>query len=180
MRTGYTISAIGHALVLGWGLVSFSAKPFEVPPADAVVADVISETEFSQLTAGSKTAQQTSKPTPVVDKIGDVKAPSKVPQLKVADKPEVQTETAPPPAPLQPDLKPPEQKLPESKPEPKPAPSLRRRNRSPNLIRLRKPSGARRRNRKKRPRSSKKRASAKRLANAKKPAGARRLKSAKK
>src|SRR5215472_9872594 len=116
MRTGYTISAIGHALVLGWGLVWFSAKPLEVPPTDSVVADVISETEFSQLTAGSQNAKQTPKPAPVVDKAGDVKAPPKDPTLKVSDKQEVQTATATPPAPPQPDVKPPDPKPPEAKP----------------------------------------------------------------
>ncbi len=73
MRTGYTISAIGHALVLGWGLVSFSAKPFKVSPTVPVMADVISENEFNQLTAGIKTAKQATKPVAVADKIGDVK-----------------------------------------------------------------------------------------------------------
>jgi colicin import membrane protein len=122
MRAGYTISVIGHALVLGWGLVSFSAKPFDVSPTDSVMADVISETEFNNLTAGTKTAQQVTKPVPVVDKISEVKEPPKDPVQKVTDKPEVQMTAAQPPAPPPPDIKPPEQKPPESKPpEPKPA-----------------------------------------------------------
>ena len=108
MRTGYTISAIGHALVLGWGLVTFSAKPFDASPTDSVLADVISESEFNELTAGSKTAKQVAKPAPVVDKVGDVKEPTKDPLLKVSNKQEVVTETAPPPAPRPPDIKPPE------------------------------------------------------------------------
>src|SRR5262250_2940497 len=100
MRTGYTISTIGHALILGWGLVTFSAKPFKVSPTDSVLADVISESEFNQLTAGLKTAKQVAKPVPVVDKIGDVKEPPKEPAQKVSNKPEVQTAAAvQPPAP---------------------------------------------------------------------------------
>jgi colicin import membrane protein len=122
MRTGYTISAIGHALVLGWGLVSFSPKPFEVSPTDSVMADVISESEFNQLTAGIKTAQQVTKPVPVADKIGDVKEPPKDPVQKVSNKAEVQMTAAQPPAPQPPDIKPPEQKQPDVKPpEQKPA-----------------------------------------------------------
>src|SRR5215831_11145927 len=121
MRTGYTISAIGHALVLGWGLISFSAKPFEVSPTDSVMADVISETEFNQLTAGVRTAKQVTTPAPVVDKIGEVKEPPKDPVAKVTKKPEVQMTAAEPPAPRPPDIKPPEPKPPEAKPpEPKP------------------------------------------------------------
>ncbi len=111
MKAGYTISAIAHALILGWGLVSFSARPLEAPHVDPIVADVITDTELSQITAGSKTAKQTPKPTPVVDKVGEVKEQPKEPTLKVASKQEVVTTTAPPPAPPQPD----------PKPDPKPA-----------------------------------------------------------
>jgi colicin import membrane protein len=120
MKAGYTISAAAHVLVLGWGLLTFSAKPLEAPPVDAVVADVITDTEFSQITNGSKTAKQTPKPAPVVDRVGEVKEPPKEPTLKVADnKQEVLTETAPPPAPPQPDPKP--DLKPDLKPDPKPA-----------------------------------------------------------
>ena len=113
MRTGYTISVIGHALALGYSLISFSAKPFDMPVVDSVSADVISEAEFSRLTAGSKTAKTVAKPVPVVDKIGAVKDPPKDPMRKAADKPPVQMAAAQPP---------PAVKLPEPKPaEPKPA-----------------------------------------------------------
>jgi len=128
MRTGYTISAVGHALVLAWGLVSFSAKPFEISPEDSVLADVISESEFNELTAGSKTARQVTKPSPIVDKIGEVKETPKEPVQKISDKPEVRTTTAPPPEPAPPDVKPPEPKpaaapptaMADPKPEPDP------------------------------------------------------------
>jgi colicin import membrane protein len=71
------------------------------------MADVISESEFNQLTAGIKTAQQVTKPVPVVDKIGDVKEPPKDPVQKVSNKQEVQPTAAQPPAPQPPDIKPP-------------------------------------------------------------------------
>ncbi len=122
MKAGYTISAAAHVLILGWGLLSFSARPLEAPHVDSIVADVITDTEFSQITAGSRTAKQTPKPTPVVDKVGEVKEPPKDPMLKVATKQEVVTDTAPPPAPPQPDPKP-DPKPAEAKPqEPTPAP----------------------------------------------------------
>src|SRR5215472_6386800 len=126
MRTGYTISAIGHALMLAWGLVSFSAKPFEMSPEDSVLADVISESEFNQLTAGSKTASLVTKPSPIVDKIGEAKESPKDAVQKVVNKPEVLTETAPPPDAKPPDIKPPEPKPAAAPPaatiEPKPEP----------------------------------------------------------
>ncbi len=112
MRTGYTISVIGHALALGYGLISFSAKPFDIPPIDSVSADVISEAEFTKLTAGSKTAKAVAKPIPVVDKIGAVKDPPKDPMRKAADKPPIQMAAAQPP----PAMKPPEPKPAEAKP----------------------------------------------------------------
>jgi colicin import membrane protein len=112
MRTGYTISAVGHALVLAWGLVAFAAKPFDMSPIDSVSADVISESEFTQLTAGSKNAKKVTKPLPVADKIGEVKEAPKDPIQKLTEKAEVQMAAAQPP----PDIKPPEAKPPEPKP----------------------------------------------------------------
>lgn len=118
MKAGYTISVLAHGLALAWALVSFSAQPLEAPPVDPIVADVVTDTEFSQITAGVTTAKQTPTPKPVVDKVADVRDPApKAPELKVA-KQEVLTPTAPPPAPPQPDPKP--DPTPEVKPDPKP------------------------------------------------------------
>jgi outer membrane biosynthesis protein TonB len=129
MRTGYTISAIGHCLVLAYSLYSYSAKPFDMVPMDSVTADVISDREFSQLMNGSKTALKVAKPLPVVDKIGERKEVVPDPAPKVTEKPEIKVaEAAPPPKLAEP--KPPEPKLPEPKPpeakppEPKPAAAL--------------------------------------------------------
>jgi colicin import membrane protein len=120
MKAGYAISAVAHAVILGWGLYSFSVKPLEAPEADAVVADVITETEFSQITAGMKTAKQMPKPTPVIDKVGDVREPPKEPMIKVAAKQEVLTTTVPPPSP--PEVKPPPDPKPtDAKAEPQPS-----------------------------------------------------------
>jgi outer membrane biosynthesis protein TonB len=115
MKAGYTISALAHALLLAWGLWSFSPPPLKAPQVDPIVVEVIMETDVTQITAGSKTAKQTPAPTPVVDKVGEVKEQPKEPTLKVA-KEEVVTTTAPPPAPPQPDP------VPEAKPESKPVP----------------------------------------------------------
>src|ERR1700674_4000695 len=98
MTTGTTISAIGHGLVLASGLFWFSAKPFEHAPVDSVMADVISEREFSRLTAGLKTAPKLDKPQPMVDRIGEPKEPAKDPVAKVLDKPDIQTAEARPTA----------------------------------------------------------------------------------
>jgi outer membrane biosynthesis protein TonB len=116
VRTGTTISTIGHSVFLAWGLISFSARPFDVPPVDSIATDVISETEFSQLTAGVKTAPKVAKPQPVVDKVGAPSEPVKQPKAKPVDKPLPQiAEATPPPAPSKPE--------PPTKSDTKPAPS---------------------------------------------------------
>jgi len=119
MKTGWVISAIVHAALLAWGLISFSARPLEAKPTDALPVDIISTSEFSQLTAGVKNAKTVETPKPLVDKVGDPKPAEEV-TPKVADKPEVKTAAAEPehvPMP-EPKPKPPEPK-PEKKPEPK-------------------------------------------------------------
>ena len=45
-------SIILHVLVIGWGLVSFSARSYEVPPSLAV--DIISSDQLAKMTAGMK------------------------------------------------------------------------------------------------------------------------------
>lgn len=121
MKTGTTISAIGHGLVLAWCLLTLSARPYDLAPVESVSADVISDSEFSKLLAGSKTAPQAPKPQPVVDKTGPASEPVKDATAKPADKPPVQMAQAAPPEAKPPEPKPPEPKPPELKaPEPKP------------------------------------------------------------
>jgi outer membrane biosynthesis protein TonB len=122
MKSGATISAVGHSLVLAWCLLSFSATPYAVAPVDSVAVDVISENELSQLVAGSKTAPQAEKPQPVIDRIGEPHEPVKDALAKPVDKPPVLMAEASPPEANPPEAKPPEAKPPPPKPaESKPA-----------------------------------------------------------
>jgi outer membrane biosynthesis protein TonB len=124
MKTGTTISTVGHGLVLACCLLSFSAKPYAIAPADSVAVDVISENELSQLMAGSKTAPQAEKPQPVIDRIGEPHEPVNDALAKPVDKPSVQMAEASPPEANPPEAKPPDAKPPEAKPPaPKPAES---------------------------------------------------------
>jgi colicin import membrane protein len=116
MKTGTTISAVGHGAVLAWCLLSFSAKPYAIAPVDSVTVDVISENELSQLVAGAKTAPQAKKPQPVIDRIGDPREPVKDVLAKPVDKPPVQMAEASPPAATPPEAKPSPPKPAESKP----------------------------------------------------------------
>jgi colicin import membrane protein len=118
MKSGVTISTAAHALLLAWGLLSFSAKPFDAATAESLPVDVISATEFSQMTAGAKTAPKAETPKPVVEKIADTTPPPKDLTAKISDKPAIEAakDDAPPPVPEvkpQPDKKPPEEKKPD-------------------------------------------------------------------
>lgn len=104
-----------HVLVIGWGLLSFSSKAFELPPQDAVAVDTISEDQLAKVMAGMKSGKKES-PKPLVEKVAEAKPPVEDAVGKISEKAPVVTETAPPPEP-----KPPEkivEKPVEKKPDP--------------------------------------------------------------
>jgi outer membrane biosynthesis protein TonB len=114
MKRSLIISSIAHVIVLGWGLVAFAARPNDAPPVDALPVEFISANQLSQLTNGVKNAPKAlENPKPLADKVGDPK-PVKELAPKVADKPEIRTDSAAAAAPPKPQPKP------EVKPEPKP------------------------------------------------------------
>jgi outer membrane biosynthesis protein TonB len=118
MRKAYVISAIGHAVVLLWGVWSFAAKPLPVPPAEAVPVSLITISELTQMTAGDKSAAKVETPKPLVEKVDEPK-PVEDPAAKVVEKKEVKAAREPPPAP---ETKPveakPEKKQAETPPDP--------------------------------------------------------------
>jgi colicin import membrane protein len=134
MKPGLTISCLAHAVALLWGLVAFAAKPNDAPAVESLPVEFVSATEFSQLTAGVKNAPKPlEQPKPLADKVGEPN-PAKQLAAKVADKPDVITDGAPPPEPkpepkqepkpqakAEPKLEPKPAEKPEAKPEPKPA-----------------------------------------------------------
>lgn len=98
MKPGLAASTVAHAAILVFTLVSFSgAKPYEQSP-DAVPVDVISATDFTKLTKGSKSAQKTEKPQQVAEKVAEP-TPVEDPKLKVSKDPPVEATAPPPPAP---------------------------------------------------------------------------------
>ena len=119
MKRSVIISSIAHVVVLGWGLVAFAARPSDAPPVEALPVEFISANQLSQLTHGVKNAPKAlDNPKPLVDKIGEPK-PVKELAPKVADKPEIRTDSAAAAAPPKQEPKP--EPKPEVKPEPKPA-----------------------------------------------------------
>ncbi len=103
MRSGLTISCVGHALALICGLLAISAHPIDAPPVATLPVSFISDKDFTQMTKGVKNAPQLKIPDlkPLADKVDAEKS---VDQLapKVADKPAITTDIS------------------QSKPEPKP------------------------------------------------------------
>ena len=85
-----------HVLVLGWGLVSFSSKAFDLMPEESVPVDVISSDQLAKVMAGMKTGQKA--PTPLVEKVAEAK-PVEDAVGKITEKAPVVTDTAPPPTP---------------------------------------------------------------------------------
>ncbi len=104
-----------HLAVLGWGLVSFQSKAFEVTPGESLPVDVISSDQLAKVMAGMKTGKK-ENPKPLVEKVAEAKPPIEDQVGKITEKPPVVTEAAPKPAP--PVEKPVEKKPDPPKPEP--------------------------------------------------------------
>jgi hypothetical protein len=85
MRTGLTISGVGHAAVLLWCLLTLVARPYHTDSTQALPIDVISTSDFSQMTNGAKNAPPAARPKPVADKVA-VAAPVADPAAKLATK----------------------------------------------------------------------------------------------
>ena len=99
-----------HVLVIGWGLISFSARSLEAPPPESMPVDIISADQLSRITAGIKTGEK-DKPKPLVEKIADAR-PVDDAVGKITEKKEIVTASAPEPPPK------PVEKPVEKKPDP--------------------------------------------------------------
>ena len=124
MKPGMTISCVGHAAALIFGLMAISAQPMEPPPVQALPVSFVSEKDFSQLPLGVKNAPQLKVPDikPLADKVDEQKSVDQQ-APKVSAKPDITTPAAKPVSEAKPEPKPepkPELKT-ELKPAPKPA-----------------------------------------------------------
>jgi outer membrane biosynthesis protein TonB len=111
MRTSYTISAIGHAAVLLWSVWSLAARPLTISASDSLPVDIVTATEFSQITKGMKSAPQTENPKPLVEKVAEAK-PVEDATAMLVEKKEVKAARETPPSP---EVKPVEEKPKEPK-----------------------------------------------------------------
>ncbi len=106
MKTGLAISAVVHLALLLWGLISFTAKPLEAKPSDALPIDIISDKQFSELTKGVQNAPKNAKPAPLVEKVDTPKtvddSTAKVTEKKEIDATRKDAPPPPEPAPKKP------------------------------------------------------------------------------
>jgi hypothetical protein len=140
MRIGYTTSIIGHAVLLGLGLVSLpGAQPFEVEQIDAVPVDLVPISEVTALSEGIKSAPKadtasqalvrTPAPRPESERPGnsptDQDTPVTEKATETAAAPIAEPPPPPPPPPPAPKAEPtPEPPAPEAvTPPPEPAPA---------------------------------------------------------
>jgi outer membrane biosynthesis protein TonB len=125
MKAGWTISAAAHAIVLGWGLVTFASRPLNATPPEFITTDIISAADFSQITQGIRTAPKAETPKPLVEKVAEAKPVEEQNAKVVENKPEIvatsdQVQPPKPPEPKKAEPKPPVP-VPQPKPEPKQA-----------------------------------------------------------
>jgi outer membrane biosynthesis protein TonB len=83
-----------HVLVIGWGLISFSARSYEVPQ-ESMPVDIISSDQLAKITAGLKNGEK-DKPKPMVDKVADAK-PIDEAIGKITEKEPIVTDSTPKP-----------------------------------------------------------------------------------
>lgn len=95
MRTGVVVSAVAHAVIIGWGLISLPRAFENTAPVETLPVELVTLAELTDLAAGSRTAE----PNPPA--------------------PETAPEPEPPPPPPPP---PPERPAPQPEPEPAPVP----------------------------------------------------------
>lgn len=116
MRAGLAVSSVGHAIILGWGLIAFAPAVFDTPRTEPMPVDLVPISEITQLQAGNRDAPKKEQPKQEAKKEGEAK---RAPEESKPKQPEVKTAAAPP---AEPEPKPepaPQTKKEEPKPEPK-------------------------------------------------------------
>lgn len=120
MRGSITSSAIIHAALLGWGLLSFSAPtPMDMANSESMPIDIVSD--VSQLQKGDKKAEKNEKPAPK-----PTQKPQTIPDAQNVGDSDTDVETKPAtetkPKPVEAAEAPKPSEMPVAKPDPQPEP----------------------------------------------------------
>jgi outer membrane biosynthesis protein TonB len=112
-RKGTALSVFLHVLVIGWGLMTFSARSLQAPAMEDVIPVDISMDDTSKMRAGIESGKKENTKR-IADKVGEIKPVDDA--VGKVDKRDVVTSTSTPEQ-----QKPPEKPV-EKKPDPKPEP----------------------------------------------------------
>jgi hypothetical protein len=113
MRVGLTVSIVGHAAILGFGIIAFpDARPFQAEEIEALPVELIDIAEVTDLMAGDESSEILPEEAPQPKPITQAEAPAPAPAEEPAPEP---VETTTPPTPTPPPA-------PEPEPEPLPEP----------------------------------------------------------
>src|SRR5262245_8507972 len=95
----FAVSVAVHLVVLGWGVFTFATKPRTADSKEAMPVDIVSVSDFTQMTSGARNAPTVETPKPLADKVGERNEVDD-PTAKIAPK-EVKaaTDQEPPPPP---------------------------------------------------------------------------------
>ena len=134
MRTGFTVSAIGHAgLILVAALGLGLSRPMDAPPVESIAVDLVPIEEFSNIRMGAldSTVVETETPAVVESEVPaelaqptgnteqDQPTPEETPDPSPAPTVEAAPEPVPEPAPVE---EPTPEPVPQARPEPAPVP----------------------------------------------------------
>jgi hypothetical protein len=108
MRKATVISAGLHAAVMLWATVSFSSRSMDATPTESLPVDIVTDSQFTQLTKGAKDAEKKPDLKPLVEKVAPEEKTADEVKPKVTAKQEVQATK-------------PKEATPTPPPEPKPA-----------------------------------------------------------
>jgi len=114
MRAGLTVSLVGHAVLIAWGVLALPAtKPLDTSQIEAIPVDFVTVTDTTSLPKGLQTA----------DLVQDVKPPEPAPTKD--EPPPLPKPTPPEPKPTPPQPAPPPPPSPSPAPEPVPQPQAK-------------------------------------------------------
>lgn len=97
MRPGLAVSSIAHAVVLGWGLLTFAPNPLEAPMTEAMPIDLVSLDDITRTRQGKRDAPKVEEK-PTAEKVEEQKKAPEA-EKKVEKQPEVKPTAPPPPTP---------------------------------------------------------------------------------
>ena len=128
MRVALSVSTVGHAAIIAWGMIALpNADPYESTPQPPLPIDIVSITEFTEITAGTRDGDKELEPAPPkpVEKAEPVDQPKPEPEPKAEPTAAPAPAPEPEPVPLRTAALPPDDPVPEpakAEPEPEPAP----------------------------------------------------------